>query len=85
MIQNAQTPMIRTTNKGIIRLLAFSIPFSTPRITITAVSRMKTANQRTGEAASLINPVKNSSPAAFETCPVKKVTRYLITHPPITQ
>ena len=65
--------------------LAFSIPFSTPKITTTAVIITYNANQNTGESALLIKPVKYSSPAAAVTSPVRKVTKYFTTQPPITQ
>ena len=78
-------PTIMTISRGIIKRLAFSIPFSTPMITTMAVRRTYMQNHTTGETVWLVKAVKYSSPEARPPSPVRKVTKYLITQPPITQ
>ena len=53
-----EMPTVRTTSSGIMTLLTFSIPFSTPQITTAAAIAVKITNQTMGSDTPEIKPVK---------------------------
>ena len=77
--------IVSITRIGIMILLTFSIPFSTPHNTTMAVNARNMKNQPIGSIVPPIKSVKYVSPAEAFTPPVTKTVKYFTTHPPITE
>ena len=71
-------------NVSIMKRLAFSMPFSTPKNTITAVMPIKRKNHPIGSTSSPVKFPKYVSSAAAPIWPVTNTEKYFMTQPPIT-
>ena len=77
--------MVIRIRSGIITLLTFSIPFSTPRMMIRHVTARNTPKYASGDATPPAKLPKKVSCAAAEPSPLRNTVTYFMTHPPMTQ